>query len=851
MASGGDPTDVRCFHCAERVPDGETRTVPVNGVEQPVCCAGCQAVASMILGAGLDDFYRFRERAAEGPEAVPGQEPDRWAVYDEPEVREELCESHPDGQSGVALLIEGLYCAACGWLIEKVLSQSDAVTEVHVNPATGRARVHWDAERLPLSGLLAEIERIGYQPHPLRQGEAAEVARRERRRGLRRLLVAGLGMMQVMMFTLPLYAGEWYGMDDVYRELLRWVALIIATPVVLYAGFPFFHGFWRDVRARSPGMDVPVALAIGSAFAASVYMTLTAGEEVYFDSVTMFTFLLLTARFVEMSARHRSAETIDALAALAPSTAVRVEDGGERIVATRALRVGDRIRIREGDRIPTDARVLDGEAWVDESMLTGEARLQRRGPGSNLVGGSVAGVGGVRAEVTAIGAGTVLAALSRMLERAQSERPRIARWSDWVARRFVVVVLALAAVVFVVWMQLAPDRAFLILLAVLIATCPCALAMATPMALAGGTARMASQGLLVSDRDAVERLAGITRVVLDKTGTLTHGTLEIDRVVGGDFNGPGVDAHTDAPGSAPHHQAVAWALALERHSSHPIAGALAGLAARWQCDGDVPEAAAVEHVEGKGLTGTVAGRQLRLGRPGFAAPESALAGSLEHDPDAGWVVLAEVDGPPLAAFRLEERIRDDAGALVAGLQARGYGVEIASGDASGPVERLAGRLGIAEWRARMRPEDKLARIHALQASGERVLMVGDGVNDAPVLAGADVSAALSPGTALAQNSAGLIILGERLQPLIDGLESARWTLRVMKQNLTLSVGYNFSALPLAAVGLLTPWMGALGMTASSLLVVFNASRLHRPGRGVGRQTGRQDGSVPAPAGEAS
>ena len=804
-----------CFHCGEQVPPEERgRTITVQGREEPVCCAGCEAVANLILGSGLGDFYRFRERLPGQPEQADLQaQAEQWAVYDRDDVQRDFVHTRGDGLREGGFLFEGLYCAACGWLIERVLTGWPGVDEAHVNPATGRGRIAWDPEQVALSQILAELARIGYRAHPVRADTAQSLAADERRRGLRRLAVAGLGMMQVMMFAVGLYAGDYYGIDPLHQEFLRWVSLLVATPVVLYAGFPFFHGLYRDLRARSPGMDVPVGLAIGAVYLASVHATITGGAEVYFDSATMFVFLLLCARYVEMLARHRANETADALASLVPATATRIGSDGDESVPVQELAVGDEVRIRPGETVPADGRILAGEASIDEALLTGETLPRTRGPGDAVVGGSVNVNGSLRVRIEALGADTVLSGIARLLERAQSDRPRIARLADWVARRFVAAVLTIAVAVGLFWWQYDPERAFLVVMAVLIATCPCALAMATPMALAGGTSRLARAGLLVTRRDALEGLARADTVVFDKTGTLTQGALRIDRV--------------ECFGSESERRCLAIASALELHSEHPIARSFVEAAG---AQGACAEAQGVSLTRGAGIEGEVEGKRYRIGAPAFAAALAGVEPPAEATPGS-YVVLADAGGV-VARFRLSDRPRKDAAATVAALQEAGLHVEIASGDDPAVVGAVAADLGVSRWQGRLQPEQKLARIRQLQAEGRRVVMVGDGVNDAPVLAGADTSVAMNSGTSLAQTSADMVLLGERLEPLAEGVIGARRTLRIMKQNLSLSAGYNGSALPLAAVGFLTPWMGALGMTISSLVVVLNAGRLIRGQRGL-------------------
>lgn len=797
------PASNRCFHCGEPLPRGEVQRVTIDGAERPVCCPGCAAVAGLIADSGLTEFYRYREGPAPTP---PETRPDEWNAWDRDSVQRTIMRDLGDGRREAVILVEGLYCAACAWLIEHVLQPVDGLDSVEVNPATGRALVRWHADRVALSTLLRRIAGAGYRPHPLGPDETDPLSARERRAALRRLAVAGLGMMQVMMYAVGLYAGAIHaGMDPAIAGLLRHVSLLVATPVVFYAGAPFFRGAWRDVRAGRPGMDVPVALAIGAAYTASVWNTLVAGGEVYFDSVTMFVFFLSVARFLEMGARHRAAQRTGALARMLPATAVRLGADGEERVPLRELAVGDRVRVRVGDPVPADGRIVAGETRVDESLLTGEFMPVERGPGSEVIGGSVNDGAPIDVEVTRIGQDTLVAGIVRLLDRAQSQRPPIAQAADRVARWFVGGVLLAAAGTALAWSQIAPGEAFAITLAVLVVTCPCALSLATPAALVAATARLARGGLLVTRARALEGLARADHVVLDKTGTLTRGRLRVRRTEPIDR----IDAD----------EALALAATLEAHSEHPIAGAFAPWAG-------AREATDVEVERGRGIAGRVDGRRLRLGRPEWV-------GSLADADDSGGaetiVTLGDERGV-LARFRLADTARGDAPGAIAVLRRLGLSVEIASGDAEGPVAGLASELGIADWRARQTPEDKLARLAALQRQGRRVVMLGDGVNDAPVLAGADVSVAMGTGSALAQTSADMVLTGRRLADLGEGIAHARRTLAAIRQNLVWAAGYNAVALPLAAAGFVAPWMAALGMSASSLVVVANAMRLGRTPR---------------------
>lgn len=791
-----------CFHCGDTLPRRGVRYVHVDGADQPVCCPGCEAVAALIADAGLADFYRYRT----GPAPTPtGAAVDEWNAFDREAIQRAFVRDLGDQRREAAVLVEGLYCAACAWLIEHVLAGEPGLETIEVNPATGRAVLRWRADRVALSRLLRRIGAAGYRPHPLGADAGESVIARERSAGLRRLAVAGLGMMQVMMYAVALYAGAIQAdMEPAITELLRGVSLLIATPVVFYAGAPFFRGAWRDLRAGRPGMDVPVALAIGGAFAASVWNTTIGRGEVYFDSVTMFVFFLTVARFFEMTARHRASRQTGSLARMLPATAVRIGTDSDERVALHELAVGDRVRVPMGDPVPADGRIVAGESRLDESLLTGEFMPVTRGPGSAVIGGSMNGDAPIDVEITRVGQDTLVAGIVRLLDRAQAERPPLARTADRVARWFVCGILLAAMATAFTWSQIAPGEAFAVTLAVLVVTCPCALSLATPAALVAATSWLARNGLLVARTGALEALARADHVVLDKTGTLTRGELTLRRVEPMDRIGAD--------------EALALAAALEAHSGHPIARA-------FEHRRDGREATKVRLENGRGLEGIVAGRRLRLGRPDWVG---GLAGGGDTGDGGTIIALGDSDGL-LARFHLTDSMRPGVTAAVTALQQFGLSVEIVSGDGAGPVAAVADELGIEHWSPRQTPADKLARLQTLQQAGHQVVMLGDGINDGPVLAGADVAVAMGGGSALAQTSADMVLTRAHLTDLTDGIGHARRTLRVIRQNLAWAAGYNALALPLATAGMVPPWMAAIGMSASSLLVVGNAMRLgHTP-----------------------
>jgi Cu2+-exporting ATPase len=803
MTRGGLP----CFHCGEAIPAGTVILARVHEREEAVCCHGCKAVAEFITGAGLDDYYKYRDASAARADEVPRT--DRWSAYDRPELVERLTRAEAGGARSITVLLEGMRCSACSWLADKALHLQGGVLDVSVNPATARARLVWDPARVRLGDLLRVLEHVGLRPHPLAGEPAEQLAIAERRAALKRLAVAGFGMMQVMMFAVPLYIGESSGMEADIRELLRLVSMLVSVPVALYAGWPFYQGAWQALRARSISMDVPVSIGIVLAFVASVWNALRHQGEVYFDSVTMFVFFLSLGRYVEMIARHRAGSVADALARLAPVTARRVRGAAVEDVQAAELQPGDDILVRTGEVFPADGAVTEGEGRVDESMLTGESIAIAKPAGSIVHAGTHNLGAPLRVRVTAVADRTVLSGIVALLERAQAERPRLAKAADRAAAWFLGRILFGAAAVFAIWWLVDPSRAFPAALAVLVVTCPCALSLATPAAIAAATAALARRGVLVAHSDALENLAKATHVLWDKTGTLTRGLIRVEEV----------RVFADVPEA----DCLRLAVALERLSEHPIAKAFLA------STDPGTTATEVEVVAGQGLEGTVDGRRLRIGSPSFATGLGAAARVPAALDGESWVCLGGVDGL-LAAFRLTDQLRPEAGECVAQLAQLGLASEIASGDEAAAVARIAERSGVTRHASRLRPEQKLARLKALQAEGKVVVAVGDGINDAPLLQGADVAVAMGHGSALAQTSADLVLVRDSLDELPGTVALARRTQRIVRQNLTWSIVYNLAALPIAAFGLVPPWVAAIGMSLSSVAVVLNAMRLSRSPR---------------------
>jgi len=806
-------SDGSCYHCGLAIPAGADFPVAVAGARREMCCVGCQAVAQAIVANGLDDYYRHRDAMPESPREALPQALQELGLFDHPEVQKNFVRPFGENEREAALILEGITCAACVWLNESHIGRQPGVTAVDINYATRRARVRWDERRIKLSQILEAVAAIGYRAHPYDAAKSEQIAGRERRAALWRLFVAGFGMMQVMMYAVPVYLADDGTMTPDIEQLMRWASLALTLPVILYSSLPFFTAAWRDIKLRRVGMDVPVALGVGSAFVASCWATLVAGGAVYFDSVTMFVFLLLGGRYLEMVARQKATRGVEAITQALPAFAERYLNypavDTER-VAVAVLAVGDILRVKPGETVPADGSVIEGASSTDESLLTGESRPVAKRFGDAVIGGSVNIGSPLTLRVERVGEATRLAAIRRLMEQAAMEKPRVMVMADRIAARFVGALLVLAAATGIVWWWIDPSRALWVFVAVLVVSCPCALSLATPAVLTVATGALARRGILVTRGHAIETLARVTDFVFDKTGTLTEGRPVLTELL--------------PLGSCVADEALHLAGALEQGSEHALGGALREAAAGLA----LPVLSELQALTGKGVEALCGPRRLRIGTPEFVG---ALGGGVPPAQVAEWseagdtvVALGDQDGW-LALFRLADKPRTGAAEAVGVLRKLGVGVAVLSGDAPATVARTAAMLGIASAAGGMPPEGKHDYLLRLQDGGAIVAMVGDGVNDAPVLAQAHVSVAMGGGTDLARSQADVVLLGDDLCQLASGVALARRTLNIIRQNLVWAFAYNFLAIPLAMAGLITPWMAGIGMSASSLLVVLNALRL--------------------------
>lgn len=778
-----------CAHCAEPLAGTPAAAAPDHA---GYCCNGCAAAAQWIADARLQDYYRLRSVPAGRVGDDAGED---YALFDREDVLAE--HAHPvAGGRGITLLTDGMRCAACAWLVDRALSGLPGVLDAGANAVTGRIRLSWDPARARLSTLLQRLAALGYRPYLATGVQAERDKRRQRNGDLLRLGIAGLGAMQAMMLAEALYLDFSASMPIATRDFMRWLTLLVSTPVVFFAGWPFIAGAWRELSQRRLGMDVLIAGSTLLAWGASVVETMRGGPHVWYDAAVMFVFLLLAARLLEQRARRLASAQLDTLVRARPAFATRERgDGTGELVPVATLAPGDVVRVAVGAVVPADGELLARSSF-EEALLTGESRPVERAAGETAWAGAVCRDQPARMRVTGTGQATRLSQLARLVEAAQAQRPPLARMGERLAHHFVAWLLVAAVLVHLGWRLHDPSRAFEVTLALLVISCPCALALAVPAALATAQGALARIGVLAIGERALERLASATDVVFDKTGTLGDGL-------------PAMRAMHALGGMAPD-RALRIAAALERDAGHPLGHAFAGI-------DPGAHAEAVRARPGHGIEGLVDGRNCRLGRASFAT-------GTDGDDDALWLG----DGRQAwACFEVAEAPRADAAAALARLRDAGLHLHLCSGDAHAPVHAFARELGFERVAARQSPDDKLAFVRRLQREGRVVAMVGDGLNDAPVLAGADVSIAMGDGAPLAQRAADLVLTGPSLGRIPQAIAIARRTRRVVRQNLAWAGAYNVVALPLAAAGLVTPWVAALGMALSSLVVVGNALRLAR------------------------
>ncbi|MDN4501471.1 heavy metal translocating P-type ATPase [Alteromonadaceae bacterium BrNp21-10] len=788
-----------CFHCDQPVESQSTYLLDILGEPRAMCCPGCQAVASAIVDNGLEDYYRYRTHSAEPAKVDLEQLSARLKPFDQPQLQQEFVHSQ-NGINEVQLTLEGIHCAACGWLIERQLQKLPGVVSIAVNVTARRALLKWRSDQVELSDILANIEKIGYHPLPFQLDSHEASYQKENKSALKRLGVAGLMTMQIMMLAFGLYFGVFGHIDPHTKTYLHWLSLLLCTPVVFYSGSQFLSSAINALRHRSINMDVPVAIAIIAVFSSSAWATWSQQGEVFFESVAMFIFLLSISRYLEHRSRHRAAEISSNVLHYIPVTANKVdEQGAVSICLAKALAENDLILIKAGEQVPVDAVITGGESYIDESMLTGEFEPNRKQTGDTILGGTINQTNVIYARVTKVLDKALINQIVRMQEHALLTKPHIAVIADRFSQYFVIAVLAIAAATFAYWHMQGNTNALFISISVLVATCPCALGLATPTALSCAFANLNRHGILIKNSNVLEKLTKIDAVALDKTGTLTQGKLSLQKW------------HCTLAGDEA--RVMQIASSIEHYSEHPIASAFNTEVKLLACE-------KLQIFLGEGLSAEIGPHHYKIGSASFVAVDIA------NDLTDARVFLTE-DDQLIAAFYLDDELRDDADALIQGLAK--YALSLISGDNQQQVTAVAKRLGITDFYFACTPQRKLELLQQKQQT-QQLLVMGDGINDGPALAAAFVAVAVGNAADLSKSSADVVLLNNKLSNILLLLDMAHRCQNKIRQNLLWALGYNVLILPLAVSGLLAPWMAVIGMSLSSIIVVVNSLRLisHQP-----------------------
>jgi len=815
----------RCYHCGLPVAPKARVASRVAGAERGFCCTGCKSVCEAIHAAGLDGFY---QRTPDGEVLGPPPEPPKdLALYDLDEVQAEYLDALGDERE-INLLVEGIHCAACVWLIENSLQALPGVEEARVNLTGRRLKLRWDNRRLKLSQALRRLGEIGYAALPFDPEAAEGSLARHNRALLYRMAFAGFAMMNLMWISIALYTGADQGE---FRSLFHWLGFAIATPTLLYSGWPFYRGAWIGVRNRNLSMDLPIAIGASITYLYSLYVTVTGTtvSDVYWDTVVNFLFVILVGRFLESLSKRRAVAATQRLLDLQPRVATVLREGEEAVVPIRAVKRGETVLVRPGEKIPVDGRIVFGESSIDESMLTGESTPVVKHAGHSVCAGTLNGSGPLRVEVDGLLKDTALGRIIALVEDAQASKAPIQCTADRIVPWFVAVTLTLATLTFLWWVRSDFEVALMAATAVLIITCPCAFGMATPMAIAVASGLAAREGILIKTGAVLERLSSIDHFVFDKTGTLTEGRPSVMALSTpqGAWEVEGAEPIADPQVR----EVLADLAALERFSEHPVAVAVLELCARQGIDQGGREVGEIEVRPGQGIRGRVDGRVVIAGTPAWlerngvrADAELVAAGARRGEASASHLDVA-IDGARVLRLAVEDRLRPEAAQVVAGLKGQGIRVTLLTGDRRAAAERIADRLGGVEVIAEVLPEDKDRVIADLQRAGGQVAMVGDGVNDAPALVRADVGIAMGSGTDVSIASADIVLMHSQLDKVSQAAALSRRTLRTIRQNIGISITYNLIMIPLAMAALVTPLVAAVSMPLSSLAVISNSARI--------------------------
>ncbi|MDT8316969.1 MAG: heavy metal translocating P-type ATPase [bacterium] len=816
----------QCFHCALPLPSGLEYELEIKGEKRRFCCRGCMSVCKTIFDAGLEGFYR---RTPEGIQLSPpedlsgdltGAPSDAFHAdllhYDIDEVQSDFVpELGPVRE--INLLVEGIHCAACVWLIENSLARTKGVVSASVNLTARRLKLSWDNRQVLLSDIMKGVASVGYKAVPYTLDLARGALKAERKDLLLKMAFAGFAMMNLLWISVSLYSGADEGK---YRSFFHWVGFSIATPTLFYSGYPFLKGAWAGLRRFHLTMDLPIAIGAMATYLYSLLVTLklTGPGDVYYDTVVTFIFVILVGRYIESISRRDATAATERLFELQPRVATVKRGSDESLVPLRSIVKGDLVIIRPGERVPVDGEVVEGASSIDESMLTGESMPALKNPGDSVAGGTINNDGAILVRVSATGRDTALSKIINMVEEAQSSRAPIQRIADSVVPWFVLATLLLAGITFFIWQTESTDKALLAATSVLIITCPCALGLATPMAIAVATGFGSTKGVLVKDGGALERLAGVDHFVFDKTGTITKGKMEVGDVTAlegraGDEAMPGLLSNMAA---------------LERRSSHPIGEGIVRYAKEKGVDFSSLSVEDFVNIPGCGIKGRIDGVEVAAGTYGWLETMNINMEALKDyhsNSVAATEVYCAIGGSLAGMITLSDRLREEAAGVMASLRKKGVGLTLLSGDRKAVAEAVAAEAGGMEVLAEVLPGDKGSLVAGLKKKGRRVAMVGDGINDAPALVTADVGIAVGSGTDVSIESADIVLMGGSLHNLITATELSKRTIRTIRQNIAISLMYNVILVPMAMMALVTPIFAAIAMPVSSLLVIGNAARI--------------------------
>ncbi|MEM9101333.1 MAG: heavy metal translocating P-type ATPase [Pseudomonadota bacterium] len=793
-----------CYHCGLPVPPHVHITVSQDDTERAMCCEGCKAVFLLVHGQGLDDYYRFRETVPAIPQAISKEQ---LASFDTESFQQHYVTGNGTLKN-VDLYVESMKCSACAWLIENFVRDKPGVLELTANTVNRQVKIRWDSERAALSEIVEHIEKLGYAVVPYETDTIIHQQQHERRDLLKRLGIAGLGMMQVMMYAVALYLGYADQWTDQHLTFIRWMSFFVATPIVIYSGWPIFHNAFSKIRHGQVTMDLPVAIALIIAYLGSLHALAFHTGDVYFDSVTMFLFFLLIGKYCELNARLKVSESMNVKKEHLPQTCLVERDQQWMSIPLSDVGIDEVVLVRKGDIIPVDGSILKGESSISAAIMTGESMPIAVKPFDKVIAGSVNLGETLQIRSEKAYQDNYYQRLLSLKDAAVAQKPRFMKIIENVAKRFIFLELFLAVVISLVWYFIDPSHVIPTVVAVLVVTCPCALSLAAPTAMTVATGMMTRYGLIMRKPHVMEALNAIDDVIFDKTGTLTTGEFRIAEVAC--LN----ESYNET-------QVLEIAAALEKHSDHPLAQPFHTINCQSQAED-------VDTTHNAGIEGVYQGQRYFIGSANYIRStlrQDELYDHTQEDKALKRVNLA-TESEIIATFELKDALRPQVKISIDKLQAMGKKVHVLTGD-SEPNEELRHWIPVEQYQASQSPQDKVNYIKDLQKQQRKVLMIGDGLNDAPVLSMADVSIAMNEGSGLSKAAADAIFSGQNLQQFLQSFSLASHCFAKIRQNIFWAVGYNLTMVPLAVAGIVPPYLAALGMSLSSMVVLINALTIGR------------------------